>query len=189
MHNIFSITAKYLQKGKIVGWFQGRMEVGPRALGNRSILANPNIPEMKDILNLKVKHREPFRPFAPAILEEKMNEYFDADDLAPYMLRVYPVKEEKKGIIPAGCHVDGSGRVQTVSKKTNPVFYNLIEAFEKITGIPVLINTSFNVQGEPIVCTPEDAIKCFLGTRMDVLVLNNFIVVKESDTQEPKPSK
>jgi carbamoyltransferase len=116
-------------------------------------------------------------------MEDKLNGYFEADDLAPYMLRVYPIKEEKRDVIPAGCHVDGSGRVQTVSKKTNPKFYKLIQSFEKLTGIPVLINTSFNVQGEPIVCSPEDAIKCFLGTRMDILVLNNFVVTKESELQ------
>jgi len=182
--DIFSITAEHIKNGKIVGWFQDRMEVGPRALGNRSILANPMIAEMKDILNLKVKHREGFRPFAPAILEEKLNEYFDADDFAPYMLRVYPIKLEKRDVIPAACHVDGTGRVQTVSKKTNPTFHKLIEAFEKLTGVPIIINTSFNVQGEPIVCTPEDAIKCFLGTKMDVLVLNDLLVIKGSELQD-----
>ncbi|MBU1626079.1 carbamoyl transferase [bacterium] len=182
--DIFGITAEHIKNGKIVGWFQDRMEVGPRALGNRSILANPSIPEMKDILNLKVKHRETFRPFAPAIMEEKLNEYFDADDYAPYMLRVYPIKEDKRDKIPAACHVDGSGRVQTVSKKTNPRFHKLIESFEKLTGLPIVINTSFNVQGEPIVCTPEDAIKCFLGTKMDVLVLNNYLVIKGSELQD-----
>jgi len=181
--DIYSVTANLIHNGKIVGWFQDRMEVGPRALGNRSILANPTMAEMKDILNHKVKHREGFRPFAPAIIEERINDYFEADDLAPYMLRVYPVREDKRDKIPAGCHVDGTGRVQTVSKKTNPNFYKLIESFEKLSGVPVLINTSFNVQGEPIVCTPEDAIKCFLGTKMDALVLNNFLVVKGSELQ------
>ncbi|VVB64283.1 Uncharacterised protein [uncultured archaeon] len=176
--DIFDATAKFLKEGRIIGWFQSRMEVGPRALGNRSILANPMMAEMKDILNLKVKHREPFRPFAPAIMEEKLHDYFDANDYAPFMLRVFPIKSEKRDVIPAACHVDGSGRVQTVSKKTNPEFHKLIETFEKLTGVPVIINTSFNVQGEPIVCTPEDAIKCFLGTEMDILVLKKFLVVK-----------
>jgi len=171
-------TARLLADGKIVGWFQGRMEFGPRALGNRSILADPRDAKMKDILNEKVKHREPFRPFAPSIKEEFLSEYFESDDPAPYMLKVYKVRPEKRAIIPATVHVDGTGRVQTVSRKTNPRFYSLIDHFHRITGVPVVLNTSFNVRGEPIVCTPQDAINCFLKTHMDVLVMGDFVVTK-----------
>jgi len=173
-------TAKLIADGNIVGWFQGRMEFGPRALGNRSILADPRKAEMKDILNEKVKHRESFRPFAPSIKEERLSEYFESDDPAPYMLKVYRIRPEKLSVIPATAHVDGTGRVQSVSKEVNTRYYKLIDEFEKLTGVPVVVNTSFNVRGEPIVCTPEDAIKCFLSTHFDYLVMGDFIAKKPS---------
>tara|TARA_Y100000310_G_scaffold108611_1_gene106976 strand:+ start:13099 stop:14808 length:1710 start_codon:yes stop_codon:yes gene_type:complete len=160
--------------GNIVGWYQGRMEWGPRALGNRSILADPRHGDMKDILNEKIKHRESFRPFAPSILEEYTFEYFDIDTPSPYMLMVAPVKKPKN--IPAVTHVDGTGRLQTVSKVSNPLFYDLINEFYKITGIPVIINTSMNVMGEPIVNTPEEACQMIVKTDMDYLVMNNFLI-------------
>ena len=160
--------------GNIVGWYQGRMEWGPRALGNRSILADPRHGDMKDILNEKIKHRESFRPFAPSVLEEYAFEYFDIDTSSPYMLMVVPVKKPKN--IPAVTHVDGTGRLQTVSKDSNPLYYDLINEFYKITGIPVIINTSMNVMGEPIVNTPEEAYQMIVKTDMDYLVMNNFLI-------------
>ena len=178
--NIEKITAELLSKGYIIGWFQGRMEVGPRALGNRSILADPRKAEMKDILNLKVKHRESFRPFAPSVLEEYASEFFNIKGCDPYMITVWEVKEEKRKLVPAITHVDGTARVQTVSKKTNPKYWKLIDYFSKITGIPVILNTSFNVRGEPIVCSPEDAINCFLKTQMDYLILGNYLIDKSN---------
>jgi len=170
--------ARLLADGKIIGWFQGRMEFGPRALGHRSIIADPRRPEMKDIVNLKVKHREPFRPFAPSILEEKLTEYFDHDYPSPVMLLVYDVLPDKRDAIPAVTHVDGTGRVQTVSRKECPVYYDLINNFYKNTGVPVILNTSFNVRGKPIVCTPKQAIDCFLSTRMDYLIMGDILVWK-----------
>ncbi len=163
---------------KIVGWFQGRMEVGPRALGNRSILANPGLDDMKDILNSRVKFREPFRPFAPSILAEDVGEWFDYDHEAPYMLFVFDVKKEKQHLVPGITHVDGSGRLQSVDTKRNPRYHALISEFKKHTGIPMVINTSFNIKGEPIVNTPTDAVRCFLGNGLDCLVLGDFIVRK-----------
>ena len=160
--------------GNIVGWYQGRMEWGPRALGNRSILADPRHGDMKDILNEKIKHRESFRPFAPSVLEEYAFEYFDIDTSSPYMLMVVPVKKPKN--IPAVTHVDGTGRLQTVSKDSNPLYYDLINEFYKITGIPVIINTSMNVMGEPIVNTPDEAYQMIVKTDMDYLVMNNFLI-------------
>ena len=171
-------TARLIADGKIVGWFQGRMEFGPRALGNRSILADPRKAEMKDILNRRVKHRESFRPFAPSIKEERLGEFFESNDPAPYMLKVYRIRPEKLQTIPATAHVDGTGRVQTVSKEVNPRYYKLIDEFERITGVPVVLNTSFNVRGEPIVCTPQDAIECFLNTQIDYLVMGDFVAQK-----------
>ncbi len=168
-------AAELIAQGKIVGWFQGRMEWGPRALGNRSILADPRRKEMKDILNERIKRREWFRPFAPSILLEKVGEYFAKDYPDPLMLKVYPIREEKKEIIPAVTHVDGTGRLQTVSKEENPLYWKLIKEFEKITGIPVLLNTSFN-ENEPIVCQPKEALDCFLRTKMDVLAMGNIII-------------
>ena len=170
-------TAQHLADGKIVGWYQGRQEWGPRALGNRSILVDPRRAEMKDILNQRIKHREIFRPFAPSILEEATGEYFERSHPSPFMNLAYTVRPEKRSIIPAPTHVDGTGRLQTVSRETNPRYWALIKEFEKLTGVPVLLNTSFN-DNEPIVLTPKEAIDCFLRTRMDVLVLGNFLVEK-----------
>jgi carbamoyltransferase len=170
--------AQILADNKIVGWFQGRMEYGPRALGNRSILADPRDPDMKDRVNARVKHREPFRPFAPAIKLESVHEYFETDEPAPFMLRVHRFKPEMGEKVPAVTHVDNTGRVQTIDRKINRRFWNVIDEFEGLTGIPIILNTSFNIQGEPIVCTPDDAISCFLGTDIDVLILGDFIAEK-----------
>ena len=169
-------TAQLIADGNIVGWYQGKMEWGPRALGNRSILADPRREDMKDILNAKIKHRESFRPFAPSILEEYASEYFEIDVPSPYMLMVAPVKKPKE--IPAVTHVDGTGRLQTVSKNTNPLYYDLISEFNKITGVPVIINTSMNVMGEPIVNTPEQAYQMIVKTDMDCIVMGNNLVRK-----------
>jgi len=169
-------TVQLISTGNIVGWYQGKMEWGPRALGNRSILADPRNSSMKNILNEKIKHRESFRPFAPSILEEHASEYFDIDIPSPYMLMVAKVK--KPEIIPAVTHVDGTGRLQTVSKDTNSLYYNLIDEFYKITGVPVLINTSMNVMGEPIVNTPEQAYQMIVKTDMDYLVMGNNLVFR-----------
>ena len=168
-----------ISQGLVVGWFQGRMEWGPRALGNRSILADPRRADMKDILNLKIKRRESFRPFAPSILREHVAEWFETDDDVPFMMQVYQIREERRASIPAVTHVDGSGRLQTVQQHTNPRYYRLIEAFRKLTGVPMLLNTSFN-ENEPVVCKPEEALACFLRTKMDVLVLGNFVITRTS---------
>ena len=169
-------TAQLIADGNIVGWYQGKMEWGPRALGNRSILADPRRENMKDILNAKIKHRESFRPFAPSILEEYVSEYFDMKIPSPYMLMVSPVKKPEK--IPAVTHVDGTGRLQTVSKESNPLYYDLIYEFNKITNVPVIINTSMNVMGEPIVNTPEQAYQMIVKTDMDYIVMGNNLVKK-----------
>ena len=168
--------ARLIVEGNVVGWYQGKMEWGPRALGNRSILADPRQKEMKDILNEKIKHRESFRPFAPSILEEYVAEYFEMNIPSPYMLMVSPVKKPDK--IPAVTHVDGTGRLQTVSKNSNPLYYKLINEFYNLTGIPVVINTSMNVKGEPIVNTPEQAYNMLIKTDMDCIFLKNFMVKK-----------
>jgi carbamoyltransferase len=181
VENPAQVAARLVADGKIVGWFQGRMEMGPRALGGRSILADPRVPEMKDILNHKVKHREGFRPFAPSILVEDGAEYFDNYVETPFMLKVLPIKEDKREVIPAVCHVDGTGRLQTVSKEESPQYWELINEFKKITGVPVVLNTSFNVRGEPIVLTPQDAINCFLSTQLDCLVIGNHVVDKKNN--------
>ena len=167
-------TAKLISEGNIVGWYQGKMEWGPRALGNRSILADPRDAKMKDILNEKIKHRESFRPFAPSIMEEYVSDYFDIDVPSPYMLMVTNVKQPKK--IPAVTHIDGTGRLQTVSAESNPLYYNLINEFYKITGIPVLINTSMNVMGEPIVNTPEQAYAMITKTDMDCIIMGDNLI-------------
>ena len=167
-------TAKLISEGKIVGWYQGKMEWGPRALGNRSILADPRDVKMKDILNEKIKHRESFRPFAPSILEEHVSEYFDLDVPSPYMLLVAKVKRPEK--IPAVTHVDGTSRLQSVSKEVNPLYYDLINEFYKLTSVPVIINTSMNVMGEPIVNTPEQAYNMILKTDMDNIVIGNYLI-------------
>ena len=154
--------------GKVVGWFQGRMEWGPRALGNRSIVCDPRRADMKAILNAKIKRRESFRPFAPSVLEEAVSEWFEEDDAVPFMMQVFQIREEKRQLIPAVTHVDGSGRLQTVSRRTNPLYHQLIAAFCERTGIPMVLNTSFN-ENEPVVCKPQEALDCFLRTQMDVL--------------------
>jgi carbamoyltransferase len=175
---LFRETARHIADEQVVGWFQGRMEWGPRALGSRSIVADPRSKRMKDILNSRIKKRESFRPFAPSILEESVGEYFEQDYPAPTMLMVYQVKEEMREKIPAVTHVDGSGRLQTVRKEHHERYYGLIKAFNDLTGVPVVINTSFN-ENEPIVCSPDEAIDCFLRTNMDVLAIGNFIVTKK----------
>ena len=197
--DLYRRVAQYLAEGKVIGWLQGHMEFGPRALGGRSILGDPRSEKMQSVMNLKIKYRESFRPFAPSVLRERVSEYFEMDTDSPYMLLVAPVAEKRrravqpdqqklwgidllnvpKSDIPAVTHVDYSARVQTVSPDTNPRYYQLLQEFEKQTGCAVLINTSFNVRGEPIVCTPEDAYRCFMRTEMDVLVLENCLVLKE----------
>ena len=196
-------VAAILAEGKVVGWFQGRMEFGPRALGGRSILGDPRSEETQSVMNLKIKFRESFRPFAPSVLREYVHEFFELDADSPYMLQVAPVKEERQiamsnseqqlfGIeklnvsrsdMPAITHVDYSARVQTVCRQDNPRYYDLIKAFQDITGYPVVVNTSFNVRGEPIVCTPEDAYRCFMRTKMDYLVLGNYVLDKQEQPE------
>tara|TARA_Y100001958_G_C21198947_1_gene525864 strand:- start:66 stop:1616 length:1551 start_codon:yes stop_codon:yes gene_type:complete len=205
-NEISSIVAKELSNNKTVGWFQGRMEFGPRALGGRSILADPRSEKMQKELNLKIKFRESFRPFAPSVLREEVGDWFEIDYDSPYMLLVSEIKKNKQismserdkklfGIeklnikrsdIPAITHVDYSARIQTVHKETNLKYYNLINEFKKITGCPVLVNTSFNVRGEPIVCSIEDAFNCFMGTNLDILVIENFILFKSQQDQSLK---
>ena len=178
-------TARLIAEQHVVGWFQGRMEWGPRALGNRSILADARNPENQSRVNLKIKFRESFRPFAPAVLMERSAEYFDLDRPSPYMLLTAQVRQEKRHI-PSVTHVDGSARLQTVAREENPMFYDLIREFERQTGCPVLINTSFNVRGEPIVCSPHDAFKCFMRTDMDFLVMGNTVVDKKKMSADVK---
>lgn len=168
-------TADAVAEGKVIGWFQGRMEWGPRALGNRSIVCDPRRSDMKDILNIKIKRRESFRPFAPSILREAVNEWFEQDDEVPFMMQVFQIREDKRVQVPAVTHVDGSGRLQTVYQYINPRYYRLIQCFRKITGVPMVLNTSFN-ENEPVVCKPEEALDCFLRTKMDVLVLGNWFM-------------
>jgi carbamoyltransferase len=170
-------TAAAIADGHVVGWFRGRMEWGPRALGNRSILCDPRRADMKDILNSKIKRRESFRPFAPSVLKEHVAEWFEEDGDVPFMMQVYQIREDKRGMIPAVTHVDGSGRLQTVYRQTNPHYWRLIEAFRAATGVPMLLNTSFN-ENEPVVCKVAEALDCFLRTQMDVLVLGNHLVVR-----------
>ena len=197
---LFERVANALINQKVIGWFQGRMEYGPRALGNRSIIGDPRSQKMQSIINQKIKFREDFRPFAPSVLLEKTKEYFEFDKSSPYMLfvanvskqqRVAPSGNEKKltgldklkiakSSIPAVTHVDYTARLQTVDKKTNPRYYNLINKFYEKTDCPLVINTSFNVRSEPIVCTPEEAYHCFMRTEMDILVLGNYIIYKDA---------
>ena len=195
-------TANFLNEGKAIGWMQGRMEFGPRALGSRSILADPRSPNMQKLLNLKIKYRESFRPFAPSVLSEHTKDWFNLETDSPYMLFVSEINEEKKiineedslfgidklsikrSIVPAITHIDYSARVQTVHKETNPIYHSLITKFYELTNCPMIVNTSFNVRGEPIVCTPQDAFNCFMGTELDVLVINNYLMVKNE--QDPK---
>jgi carbamoyltransferase len=201
--DMLSMTAESLQQEKVVGWFQGRMEFGPRALGARSILGDARSSAMQSVMNLKIKYRESFRPFAPAILADRVSEWFELTQASPYMLVVADVQANQRlplserdqslfGIeqlniprsrIPAVTHVDHSARVQTVDGRDNEVFYALLKQFDHLTGCPVLVNTSFNVRGEPIVCTPRDAYRCFMRTEMDLLVIENFILRKEDQPE------
>jgi carbamoyltransferase len=176
-------TARHIADGKIVGWFQGAAEWGPRALGNRSILADPRRPEMKDILNRRIKHRESFRPFAPSIIEEATGEFFERSNPSPFMTFAYPVRPEKRSVIPAPTHVDGTARLQTVSRAANPLYWKLLSALGELTGVPVALNTSFN-DNEPIVCRPEEAVECFRRTRMDVLVMGKLVVERKMASAE-----
>ena len=176
------LAAQMLVDGKIISWFQGRMEMGPRALGNRSILADPRSAEMKDLVNARVKFREGYRPFAPSVLEDKTGEWFNSGYPSPYMIMVYDVLPEKRDQVPAITHVDGTGRVQSVSKQHNPKYYRLIEEFEKLTGVPIVLNTSFNIRGQPIVHRPEQAIECFLTTGMDALFLGDYVLTKRTES-------
>jgi carbamoyltransferase len=180
---LLSETAAQIADGNVVGWFQGRMEWGPRALGNRSIVAHPGLSNMKDVLNARIKHREWFRPFAPSILAEYQHEYFEHDHPSPFMLHVYKIRSNRRKELCAVNHVDDTGRLQTVTREENPLYYDLISAFHRKTGIPVILNTSFN-ENEPIVCTPEQAIDCFQRTRMDVLAIGSFMVVKENRNED-----
>ena len=207
-NEVLKLVSTYLRDNKAVGWFQGKMEYGPRALGNRSILANAKSKNMQKDLNLKVKFRESFRPFAPAILKERVNEFFELNTISPYMLLVSNIKEgikvkdsnqkninfkgidklnEIRSLIPAVTHVDYSARIQTVDQDINPKFYKLIKEFDKLESFPILVNTSFNIRSEPIVCTPYDALRCFMGTNLDILVIENFILLKSD--QDPKMIK
>ena len=199
---LLEFTTKSLEAGKVIGWFQGKMEFGPRALGNRSILADCRNPEMQKKLNIKIKFRESFRPFAPAVLEEDCASWFDFSEKSPYMLMVGKVRQDKllpqndtyafgierlnqsRSVLPAITHVDNSARIQTVCFATNPKFHSLLKAFKERTGTPVLINTSFNVRGEPVVCSLQDAYRCFMGTDIDILVLENFVLLKENQPVE-----
>jgi carbamoyltransferase len=171
-------TAAAIAGGQVVGWFQGRMEWGPRALGNRSILCDPRRSDMKALLNAKIKRRESFRPFAPSVLEEAVPEWFEENDAVPFMMQVFQIREEKRELIPAVTHVDGSGRLQTVSRQANPRYYRLIKEFSAITNVPMVLNTSFN-ENEPVVCNPEEALDCFLRTKMDLLVIENTVISRE----------
>ncbi|MDC2888865.1 carbamoyltransferase C-terminal domain-containing protein [Psychrosphaera algicola] len=197
---LYDHVAKLVEQGNVIGWFQGRMEFGPRALGNRSIIGDPRNVAMQSTMNLKIKYRESFRPFAPAVLATDVAKYFDHDVESPYMLFVANIKSElklktdnalfgidklnqKRSTLPAITHVDYSARIQTVHEDTNPEFHNLLSSFKAKTGCGVLVNTSFNVRGEPPVCSPKDAIRCFLATEMDYLVMNNFVLAKTDQPQ------
>jgi carbamoyltransferase len=177
---LIEMTAQAIADGLVVGWFQGRMEWGPRALGNRSILADPRRADMKTILNSKIKRRESFRPFAPSILRDAVADWFEQDDDVPFMLQVFSIRPERRGQIPAVSHVDGSGRLQTVDQGSNPQYYALINAFFRLTGVPMVLNTSFN-ENEPVVCRPEEALECFLRTKMDVLILGPYWVRRNAE--------
>jgi carbamoyltransferase len=172
---LYSKVATAIAQGNVVGWFQGGMEFGPRALGNRSIVADPRRADMKDVLNTRIKHRETYRPFAPSVLEERVGKYFERTEPSPFMLMVYQVRPEERGNVPAVTHVDGSGRLQTVSARTNPRYHALISEFERQTGVGMVLNTSFN-EHEPVVASPKDAISCYLRTRMDVLAMGNWVL-------------
>ncbi|PYS06879.1 MAG: carbamoyltransferase [Acidobacteria bacterium] len=177
-------TARLLAEGNVIGWFQGRMEWGARALGNRSILADPRRADMRELINSKIKFREKFRPFAPSILEEAIQDYFVGDAVEPFMQQVYPIRDDKRALLPAIAHVDGTGRLQTVNRNQNPRYYRLIQEFEKLTGVPVLLNTSFN-ENEPIVDTPAQALDCFLRTKMDGIVADDTLILREPANLDP----
>jgi carbamoyltransferase len=176
---LLELVTDRIADGAVVGWFQGRMEWGPRALGNRSILAHPGRPDMKDALNARIKRREWFRPFAPSILAERQHEYFEHDHPSPFMLHVYKIRPEKRQQLCAVNHVDNTGRLQTVTREENPLYYDLIRACERKSGVPLVLNTSFN-ENEPIVCAPGEAIDCFKRTRMDVLAIGPFVAEKSA---------
>jgi carbamoyltransferase len=173
--SICEMVSNAITEGLIIGWYEGRMEWGPRALGHRSILGDPRRSDMKDILNLKIKRRESFRPFAPSVLRETVKDWFELEGDVPFMMQVFSIKEDKRSLIPAVTHVDGTGRLQTVSKEENGRYYDLIYRFFQKTGVPMILNTSFN-ENEPIVCTPKQALDCFLRTKMDILVLENILI-------------
>jgi carbamoyltransferase len=173
------LAADMLVEGRILGWFQGRLEWGPRALGNRSILADPREASMKDRVNSAIKFREGFRPFAPAILAERAADYFAGAIPSPFMTMALPIRPERRSELGAVCHVDGSGRLQTVEREVNPLYHRVIERFGELTGTPVVLNTSFNVKGEPIVCTPAEAVRCFCATGLDALIIDRFVLRKE----------
>lgn len=187
-NKLINKVANLIFHNNVIGWFQGRMEWGPRALGNRSILSNPTNPNMQAILNEKVKHREKFRPFAPAVCEDDALKYFKCDNPIPlptdFMLMVYPIKKEFHKIIPSVTHVDGSGRLQTIRRFQNKDYYDLIKKFGKLSGIPILINTSFNIRGEPIVCTPQNAYKCMMGTGIDYTIIENFLIKRDENPKD-----
>jgi carbamoyltransferase len=172
---LVELAAARIAAGGIVGWFQGRMEFGPRSLGNRSIVCDPRSPTMKDTLNRRIKHREPFRPFAPSVLAERTGEWFEQDDPSPFMTMAYRVRPGRRRLIPAVTHEDGTARLQTVDREVNPRYHALISAFDRLTGVPAVLNTSFN-ENEPICCSPEEAVATFRRTRMDLLALGNFVV-------------
>ena len=186
--NLLREVAWLLKEKAVIGWFQGKMEWGPRALGNRSILANPMFNDMRDILNEKVKHRELFRPFAPVICVDDANKFFECDEPVPeptdYMLMVYPIIKQNRSKIPAVTHVDGSGRLQTIREEQNYLYYHLIKKFGEITGVPILVNTSFNIRGEPIVCSPFDAYRCMMGTEIDYLVMDHFLIKRDDNLKD-----
>src|SRR4029077_12080023 len=181
-------TASQIADGKIVGWFQGRMEFGPRALGGRSILADPRRKDMKDTLNRRIKLREPFRPFCPSILAEATGEYFETDYPSPFMVQAFKIKPHQRERIPAVTHEDGTGRLQTVERDVNPLYWSLLKRFGELSGVPILINTSFN-ENEPIVNTPAQAIDCFLRTKMDGLAIGSFLVVKVAHKTQRRPAQ
>ena len=181
-------AAAAIADGNVVGWFQGRMEWGPRALGNRSILCDPRSADMKTILNAKIKRRELFRPFAPSVLEEAVSDWFEENDAVPFMMQVFQIREEKRRFIPAVTHVDGSCRLQTVSRRTNPRYHRLIETFHGLTGVPMVLNTSFN-ENEPVVCAPKEALDCFLRTRMDMLVMGSTVLIRTNEEKCVPSSK
>jgi carbamoyltransferase len=183
-------TASLVADGRIVGWFQGRMEFGPRALGGRSILADPRRPDMKDVLNARVKHREPFRPYGVSILRDRTPDFFELDGPSPFMLLVARARPRTAEKAPSALHVDGTSRLQTVTREENGLYHDVVAEFDRLTGVPMILNTSFNDQGEPIVCTPEEAADCFLATEIDALVMGRYLAVKgDGGAGHPPPPR